>query len=158
MAEAPRRPAAAIDAADLPRHVGLELGPSRPVLIDQALIDTFARITGDEHWIHTDVERARRELPGGVPIAHGYLLLSLVTGLMSELLEVRFTRALNYGLNRVRFTKPVGAGAQVRLFATLQEALPLDAGGIRLTSACRMAIDGEERPAFVAETISIFYP
>lgn len=158
MQEAAHQPATAIDAADLPRHVGLELGPSRPVVIDQALIDTFARITGDEHWIHTDVERAQRELPGGVPIAHGYLLLALITGLMSELLEVRFTRALNYGLNRVRFTRPVGAGSQVRLFATLQEALPLEAGGVRLTSACRMTVDGNDRPAFVAETISIFYP
>lgn len=158
MPERARRPAMTVDAADLPRHVGLELGPSRPVLIDQPLIDAFARITGDEHWIHTDVERARRELPGGVPLAHGYLLLALITGLMSDLLEVRFERALNYGLNRVRFTRPVGAGSQVRLFVKLQEALPLETGGIRLTSACRMAIDGDERPAFVAETISIFYP
>lgn len=158
MQEAARRPAMTIDAAELPSHVGIELGPSRPVLIDQPLIDAFAKITGDEHWIHTDVERTRRELPGGVPLAHGYLLLALITGLMNDLLEVRFERALNYGLNRVRFTRPVGAGSRVRLFVKLQEALPLEAGAIRLTSACRMAIDGDERPAFVAETISIFYP
>jgi acyl dehydratase len=146
------------DVKDLPRHVGAQLGPSRTVVIDQAMIDAFGKITGDEHWIHTDLERARRELPWKAPIAHGYLMISLITGLMSELIEVRFRRALNYGLNRVRFTNAVPAGSRVCLFATLKQAANVDEGGIRLTSECRMQIEGQERPAFVAETVSIFYP
>jgi acyl dehydratase len=144
--------------ADLPKHVGTELGPSRAVVIDQAMIDAFGRITGDEHWIHTDVERARRELPWKAPIAHGYLLLALITGLTGELIAIDFKRALNYGLNRVRFTSAVPAGAAVRLYTRLAAAEPVDKNGIRLTSECRMMIEGQERPAFVAEQISIFYP
>jgi acyl dehydratase len=144
--------------ADLPKHVGTELGPSRAVLIDQPMIDAFGRITGDEHWIHTDVERARRELPWKAPIAHGYLLLALITGLNSELIEISFKRALNYGLNRVRFTNAVPAGSTVRLFTTVAKAEPADNAGIRLTCECRMVIEGQERPALVAEQVSIFYP
>ncbi|MPZ57237.1 MAG: MaoC family dehydratase [Rhizobiales bacterium] len=142
----------------MPQHIGVELGPSRTLVIDQVMIDAFGKITGDEHWIHTDVERAKRELRWGAPIAHGYLTLALITGLMGDLIEVRFRRALNYGLNRVRFTGAVPAGSKVCLFATPQQTESLDEGRIRLTTACRMMIEGNERPAFVAESISIFYP
>ena len=144
--------------ADLPGHIGAELGPSRTVVIDQPMIDAFGKITGDEHWIHTDVERARRELPWKAPIAHGYLLLALITGLNSELIDIKFKRALNYGLNRVRFTGAVPAGSKVTLFSKLANAEPVDNGGIRLTSEFRMMIEGKDRPAFVAEQISVFYP
>jgi acyl dehydratase len=147
-----------VEVAELPGRVGLQLGPSRTVVIDQTMIDAFARITGDEHWTHCDVERAKRELPWKAPLAHGYLLLSLITRLMSELININATRALNYGLNRLRFTAPVPAGARVRLFVTVRQAEPVDGGGIRLTSECRMEMEGSERPAFVAETMAIFYP
>jgi acyl dehydratase len=146
------------DVAELPRHIGVEFGPSRTVVVDQAMINAFGRITGDQHWIHTDIERARTKLPWGVPIAHGYLMLALITDLMGDLIEIRFTRALNYGLNRVRFTNAVPAGSRVCLFATPQEAQFVNQGGVRLTTACRMMIEGHARPAFVGETISIFYP
>jgi acyl dehydratase len=152
------KPPFVVDVADLPQHVGQELGPSRTLVIDQAMIDAFGTITGDQHWIHTDVERAKRELPWRAPIAHGYLMLALITGLMGDLIEIRFRRALNYGLNRVRFTSAVPAESRVCLFAKLQNAEPVDQGGIRLISACRMIIEGAERPAFIAESISIFYP
>jgi acyl dehydratase len=152
------KPQLVTSVADLPRHVGTELGPSRTVVIDQAMIDAFGKLTGDEHWIHTDVERAARELPWKAPIAHGYLLLALLTGLNSELIEIQFKRALNYGLNRVRFTGAVPAGSRVNLFTKLANAEPVDDGGIRLTSECKMMIEGRDRPAFVAEQISIFYP
>lgn len=144
--------------ADLPQHLGTELGPSRTVVIDQAMIDAFGKITGDEHWIHTDTARAERELPWKAPIAHGYLLLALITGLNEEMIEIKFKRALNYGLNRVRFTNAVPAGSKVTLFSKLANAEPVENGGIRLTSEFRMMIEGKERPAFVAEQISIFYP
>src|SRR5690606_10636710 len=147
-----------VDVADLPLHVGMQLGPSRWIRIDQEMIDRFAALTGDDHWIHVDPERARRELPAGRTIAHGYLTLSLLTGLMGELLDVRFTRALNYGHERLRFTRAVPADARIRLHATIKAAEPAKDGGRRLTTECTMEIEGADRPAFVAETISVFYP
>ena len=147
-----------VAVADLPRHVGKKLGPSRWIAIDQAMIDRFAALTGDDHWIHVDPERASRELPGGKTIAHGYLTLSLLTGLMGELLEITFTRALNYGHDRLRFTGAVPAGARVRLHLEIKAAEPVKGGGIRLTSACTMEVEGAERPAFVVDAIAIFYP
>lgn len=144
--------------AELARHVGARLGPSRWVTIDQPMIDQFAALTGDDHWIHVDPARARRELPSGKTIAHGYLTLALVTRLMGELLDIRFTRALNYGHDRLRFTGAVPAGARVRLRATILRAEPVKDGGVRLTTECTMEIEGEARPALVAETIAVFYP
>ncbi|MGE5147711.1 MAG: MaoC family dehydratase [Candidatus Eiseniibacteriota bacterium] len=156
MSEAPIR--LSVAAADLPRHIGKRLGPSRWVTIDQAMIDRFAALTGDDHWIHVDVERARRELPGGKTIAHGYLTLSLLTGLMGELVDITFTRALNYGHDRLRFTGAVPAGARVRLRLEIKAAEPVRDGGVRLTSACTMEVEGAERPAFIVDAIAIFYP
>ncbi|MCW5770087.1 MAG: MaoC family dehydratase [Rhodospirillaceae bacterium] len=158
MTETAAASALVIDAADLPNHIGRRLGPSRWVTIDQPMIDGFAAVSGDRHWVHTDPERARRDLPWGNTLAHGYLTLSLITDLMGDVLALRFKRAMNYGLNRVRFTNAVPAGSRVRLFATLKSAEPTDDGGMRLISQCEIAIEGKERPALVAETISIFYP
>ena len=146
------------DVADLNRHVGVQLGPSREIGIDQAMLDGFGKLTGDRHWIHTDVERARRELPWKAPIAHGYLLIALIPDLLGDVLKIRFQRALNYGLNRVRFTNAVPAGSRVCLFARVLQTEPVDNGGVRTTIECRMEIAGAARPAFVAETVAIFYP
>src|SRR5437867_10371670 len=97
---------------DLLKLVGRELGPSEWVTVDQAMIDKFADATGDHQWIHVDVERAKREMPGGKTIAHGYLTLSLVPRMASTLLEVTHrSRGINYGSNKVRFISPVQAGA-----------------------------------------------
>src|SRR6266705_5398816 len=101
---------------DLLKLVGKELGPSEWMTVDQAMIDKFAEATGDHQWIHVDVERAKREMPGGKTIAHGYLTLSLVPRLGATLVKVaKRRRGINYGSNRVRFTAPVPAGARVRL-------------------------------------------
>jgi acyl dehydratase len=146
-----------VDAADLPKHVGETLGPSDWLVVDQARIDKFAAVTGDDQWIHTDVERAKREMPGGTTIAHGYLTLALVPTLMRELLKINCRRAINYGSNKVRYTGMVPAGARVRLSQTIKSAEPLDKGGIRLTSECRIMVEGQEKPALVAEVMAIFY-
>src|SRR5438093_9233710 len=101
---------------DLLKLVGRELGPSEWVTVDQAMIDKFADATGDHQWIHVDVERAKREMPGGKTIAHGYLTLSLVPRMASTLLEVTHrSRGINYGSNKVRFISPVPAGAPLPL-------------------------------------------
>jgi acyl dehydratase len=143
--------------AELENHVGQLLGTSEWVLIDQEKIDAFGKITGDENWIHMDVERAKRELPGGKTIAHGLLTLSLITHLGTTICTVRRrSKGINYGSNKVRFTAPVVCGARVRLHRTLNEYERIQ-GGARLTYDNVMEIEGESRPAFVAETISITY-
>src|SRR5207247_1849093 len=97
---------------DLLPHVGRELGPSEWMTVDQAMIDKFADATGDHQWIHVDVERARREMPGGKTIAHGYLTLSLIPRMAATLLEItRRGRGINYGSNKIRLISPVPAGS-----------------------------------------------
>src|SRR5436189_3341488 len=98
---------------DLLPLVGRELGPSEWITVDQPTIDKFADATGDHQWIHVDVERAKREMPGGKTVAHGYLTLSLVPRMAATLLEVtKRSRGINYGSNKVRFISPVPAGAR----------------------------------------------
>src|SRR5438270_3857918 len=101
---------------DLAQYLGKEIGVSDWFTIDQAIIDKFAEATGDHQWIHVDVERAKREMPGGKTIAHGYLTLSLVPRLASTLVKVaQVSRGVNYGSNKVGFTSTVPAGSRIRL-------------------------------------------
>jgi acyl dehydratase len=144
-------------AADLAGYVGTMLGISDWVTIDQAMIDAFAAATGDHQWIHVDVERARRALPGGTTVAHGYLTLSLLPRLAAMIVRVRErTRAVNYGADRLRFTAPVPAGARVRLHQVLKAVEPIG-GGVRLRMESTVEIEGQARPALVAETLSVVY-
>jgi len=143
---------------DLTAHVGTELGPSDWMTVDQAMIDKFAEATGDHQWIHVDVERAKREMPGGKTIAHGYLTLSLVPRLAATLVKInKVKRGLNYGSNRVRFTGTVPAGARVRLRQKLVKVEPVEGNGVRVTSEVTMEVEGQERPALVAEIMGIRY-
>ena len=143
---------------DLVQHIGKELGPSEWVTVDQAMIDKFAEATGDHQWIHVDVERAKREMPGGKTIAHGYLTLSLVPRLASTLVRVnKRSRGVNYGSNKVRFTNMVPAGARVRLHQKLVNVEEISGGGVRVTSEMTMEVEGQEKPALVAETIGVQY-
>src|SRR5262245_11282586 len=143
---------------DLKQHIGKELGPSEWFTVDQAMIDKFADATGDHQWIHVDVERAKREMPGGKTIAHGYLTLSLVPRLASTLVKVqKRKRGVNYGSNKVRFTNMVPAGARVRLRQKLVNVEEISGGGVRVTSEMTMEIEGQDKPALVAETIGVQY-
>jgi acyl dehydratase len=143
---------------DLKQHIGEEMGVSGWVTVDQARIDKFADATGDHQWIHVDVERAKRELPIGSTIAHGYLTLSLVSDLSTQnLLIKKKRRGLNYGTNKVRFTGMVPAGSRVRLRSTLKGAEDVKDNGVRVISEVVMEREGEDRPVMVAETISIAY-
>ena len=138
---------------DLIAYAGQKLGTSDWVLIDQAMIDAFAEATGDKSWFHVDPERAKREMPGGRTIAHGFLTLSLVAYLSATIYEIRRRRrGVNYGMNRLRFTAPVPAGSRVRLHESLKAAEAID-GGVRLTMDCTIEIEGESRPALLAEMI-----
>lgn len=145
-------------AADLAEYVGKSVGVSEWVTVDQKMIDAFAEATGDHQWIHVDVERAKREMPGGRTIAHGYLTLSLLPRLAATLWNVRQrSRGLNYGSNKIRFTAPVPAGSRVRLEQTLVSLEPVDGNGHRLTMASTVEVEGSTRPALVAEVLTVIY-
>ena len=147
-----------VDVPDLPKHVGETLGPSPWITVDQAMIDKFAEATGDHQWIHVDPARAAKELPGGKTIAHGYLTLSLLPRLIKSLLDVRYRHALNYGSNKVRYTGMVPSGSRVCLYQTLKAADAEKNNGIRLTSECKIMVEGQEKPVLIAEVMAIFYP
>jgi acyl dehydratase len=137
------------------QFVGRELGTSGWVPVDQQRIDQFAECTGDRQWIHVDVERARRESPFGGPIAHGYLSLSLVAPLAMDLgvIPPDAATGLNYGLDKVRFISPVRAGARVRNRASLVSAEPQGGERVLLKLKCTLEIEGEAKPALVAEML-----
>jgi acyl dehydratase len=141
--------------ADMAAHIGKNIGTSEWVLIDQAMIDLFADATGDHQWIHVDVERAKKEMPGGKTIAHGFLTLSLLPRL-STFRITKSSRGINYGSNRVRFTNPVQVGSRVRLNQKLKAVEQIE-GGQRLIFDSTVEIEGQSRPALVAETISLAY-
>jgi acyl dehydratase len=136
---------------------GREIGVSDWLTIDQARINLFAEATGDRQWIHVDPERARRELPGGRTIAHGYLTLSLIPALVQGLLKIEgLTRGINYGADKVRFTQAVQEGSRVRARQKLLSVEPRG-GGLQLVSEITIEIEGEKKPACIAETIAIIY-
>ena len=144
-----------VEAKDLSTLVGKEIGVSDWVEISQDRVNLFADATGDHQWIHIDVERATREIGG--PIAHGYLTLSLIPFLSAGLLNITgVTRGINYGSDKVRFTNMVRVGKRVRLRQKLIGAEP-KSGGIQIKNECTNEIEGEDRPACVAETISVIY-
>ncbi|MGE0861353.1 MAG: MaoC family dehydratase [Gammaproteobacteria bacterium] len=144
---------------DMKDLIGQEIGVSDWVLVDQTMIDKFADATGDHQWIHVDVERAAKEMPGGKTIAHGFLTLSLVPRLSAAIWKIEHrSRGLNYGLDKLRFTGQVVEGKRVRLRQKLLAADDVKDDGIRLTFENTIDIEGEERPALVAVSLSIVYP
>lgn len=144
---------------DLKNHVGTDLGVSRWVEVDQAMIQAFADATGDHQWIHVDVERAKNEMPGGKCIAHGFLTLSLIPQLMYEMVKVeKLKNGINYGSNKLRFTNMVPSGSKVRLGMKIKEINDIAGNGIQMITEARMEIEGQERPALVAETITAYFP
>jgi acyl dehydratase len=139
------------------QFAGRELGASDWVALEQDRIDAFAACTGDRQWIHVDVERARRESPFGGPIAHGYLTLSLVAAMVMELgaIPTDAVTGLNYGLDKVRFIAPVRAGSRVRARAKLRAAEPQGDDRMLLRLDCALEIEGEAKPALVAELLCL---
>lgn len=141
---------------DLPSLVGTELPASDWLRIDQARIDRFAEATGDRQWIHVDVERAGREVGG--TIAHGFLTLSLMAPFSMDTFDVAgVTRRLNYGFDKLRFTEPVRCGDRIRLTHRLTR-VEEKAGGLMLTRACAIEIEGRARPALLADWLILVLP
>jgi acyl dehydratase len=143
--------------ATLGEFKGCEIGTSDWHVVDQRRIDEFADCTGDRQWIHVDVERAQRESPYGGTIAHGYLTLSLAASLSIEagVIPPDAAAALNYGLDKVRFVAPVKAGSRVRNRVTLLAAEPKGAGRVLVTLQNTIEIDGEPKPALIAESLAL---
>ena len=140
---------------DLPALVGQELGVSGWFEISQARIDAFAEATEDWQWIHVDAERATREIGG--PIAHGFLTLSMLSAMTYQVARFEgVSRGVNYGFNKIRFLAPVPAGARIRSRETLLAVEP-KAGGLALTRDVTVEIEGQDRPAVVAEWIGVLY-
>lgn len=143
--------------ATLAEFVDQELGVSDWTPVDQHRIDAFAECTGDRQWIHVDVERARHESPFGGTIAHGYLTLSLVASLAMEagVIPPDAKAGLNYGLDKVRFMAPVKAGARVRNRVVLLEAEAKGGGRVLIKTRNTLEIEGEDKPALIAETLAM---
>ena len=139
----------------LPGLVGQELGVSDWHVISQERINQFAEVTEDHQWIHVDVDRATREIGG--PIAHGFLTLSMLSAMTYQVAVIEgVSRGLNYGFNKVRFLSPVPAGARVRLREKLT-SVEEKAGGLALTRECTVEIEGQDKPALVAEWLGVVY-
>jgi len=135
--------------------VGQELGVSDWFTIDQAQIDAFAEVTGDRQWIHVDVERATREIGG--TIAHGFLTVSMLSAMTYTVMAVEdSSRGVNYGFNKLRFISPVPAGSRVRLHEVLTACEP-KGDGLALTRECTVEIEGQVKPALVAEWLGVVY-
>lgn len=135
--------------------VGEDLGSSDWLQITQERVNTFADATGDHQWIHVDVERATKESPFGAPVAHGYLSLSLVPLLNWQIYTIENTKlGINYGSNKVRFVNPVKVGSHVRLQTTLTSVDEVSGGALQVVATSTLEIEGEAKPALVAETIS----
>ncbi|MBK8120279.1 MAG: MaoC family dehydratase [Sulfuritalea sp.] len=138
-------------------RTGQEIGVSDWIPIEQERVDAFGQITGDQQWIHVDVERAKRESPFGGPIVHGYLTLSLLAKFALECIDVEGVKlAVNYGFNRVRFPSPVKVGSRVRGRFVLGAVDDIP-GGVQVVWQTVVEIEGGDRPACVAEMVTRWY-
>lgn len=142
---------------DARARTGQEIGVSDWMRIEQDRVDAFARITGDQQWIHVDVERAKHDSPFGGTIVHGYLTLSLLAKFALECIEVEGVKlAVNYGLNRVRFASPVKVGSRIRARFVLVAVDDIP-GGAQMLWQAAIESEGGDKPACVAEMVTRWY-
>lgn len=145
--------------AEMASKVGQELGVSDWLLIDQARIDAFAEVSGDHQFIHVDPARARAEAPFGGTIAHGFLTVSVLSALASQaqpqLAGLRMS--VNYGFDKLRFLTPVRAGARIRARFTLKSLEERRPGEVTVIWDVTVEIEGEDRPALIAEWLNRRY-
>ncbi len=142
--------------SELGKVIGERIGPGEWITVTQKMIDDFANATGDRQWIHVDVERAKREAPGGKTIAHGYLVMSIIGVLQPTIYTVRSSRTLNYGINKLRFLNAVPVDSRIRLSEVIR-SVEEASGGLRVTSEITIEIEGAERPALVADILFLYF-
>lgn len=147
-----------VPVTELSQYVGKELGHSAWLKIDQQRINLFAEATGDFQFIHVDPEKAAKT-PFGSTIAHGFLTLSLIPKLIEDILVLPqgLKMVVNYGLDSVRFIQPVKVDSQVRLKVDLAEVTEKRPGQWLLKAIATLEIDGEEKPAYIAESLSLCF-
>ena len=136
-----------------------DLGSGKWVLIDQNLINEFAEVSGDNQWIHVDVERASTDMPNGQTIAHGLLTLCLSTKMGQEQLKIENTKLIiNYGIDNLRFTSPVKVNSRIRMHSLIKDVTLRKDESILLRIKRVIEIEKQEKPAMVTETLSLIYP
>ena len=139
--------------------IGQEVGPSDWREVTQEDIDTFARLSGDDQWIHVDVERAKDESPFGTTVAHGNLTLSMIDGMRRELIEsTGFKLGVNYGWNKVRFPAPVPVGSRLRTRGEVQSVDDVGGGWLQVVTKFTVEAEGGEKPVCVAESVGRALP
>lgn len=143
--------------AGLREREGTKLGVSDWVDVKQENVTAFARMTGDEQWIHVDEEKAK-DGPFGVTVQHGFLTLGMLTGLLWSVCTVSgFNLILNYGLNKVRFPAPLKVGARTRVHVELPEVTELDGGGVQAVYRATYEVENEPKPCCVADWVVRYY-
>ena len=144
---------------DLRALMGKEVGPTGWREVTQEDIDLFARLSGDDQWIHVDVERAKTESPFGTTVAHGNLTLSMIDGLRRDLIEAKgFKLGVNYGWNKVRFPAPVPAGSRIRAKAEVIEVDEVGGGWYQVVTRFTIEVEGGQKPACVGESVGRALP
>ena len=145
--------------SEIQNYIDKPLTPSEWYHVTQEKINKFADATSDHQWIHVNEERAKKEMPDGKTIAHGYYMVSLLPKLAAQNAEIKNTsRTLNYGSDKVRFINMLKVGSYVRLNRTIISCEEMKNGGFRVVNRCELEIKDESKPAFVAETISLHFP
>ena len=144
---------------EIEKHLNIPLTPSEWYEVTQEKINDFAEATGDYQWIHVDVERAKKEMPEGKTIAHGYYMLSLIPLLSSQTAKINnSSRTLNYGSDKVRFINPVKVNSLVRLKRKIIKVNLMENSGYRMINLYELEIKDAKKPAYIAETISLVFP
>ena len=139
--------------------LGRQVGPSAWREVTQDDIDAFARLSGDDQWIHVDVERAKTESPFGTTVAHGNLTLSIIDGLRRELIEsTGFKLGVNYGWNKIRFPAPVPSGSRVRATAEIVSVDDVGGGWVQVVTKFTVEAEGGDKPVCVAESVGRALP
>jgi acyl dehydratase len=139
--------------------IGQEVGPSEWRTVTQEDIDTFAELSGDDQWIHVDVERAKSESPFGTTVAHGNLTLSLIDGFRKDMIASSgFALGVNYGWNKVRFPAPVPAGSRVRARAEVVSVDDAGGGWWQIVTRFTLEVEGSEKPCCVADSVGRALP
>ena len=133
---------------------GKTVGPTEWREVTQQDIDDFARLSGDDQWIHVDVERAKKESPFGTTVAHGNLTLAMIDGLRRDLMESKgFKLGVNYGWNKVRFPAPVPSGSRIRATAEVVEVEEVGGGWWQIVTRFTVELEGGEKPVCVADSV-----
>ena len=144
---------------EIKNYINKPLTPSEWYHVTQEKINKFAEATADHQWIHIDEERAKKEMPDGKTIAHGYYMVSLLPKLAAQNAVIKNTsKTLNYGSDKVRFINMVKEGSYVRLNRTIISCEEMKNGGFRVVNKCELEIMDDTKPAFIAETISLVFP